>query len=427
MKTKHILLMPILALSLNSSSIAQQIHPAFEKTASKINTAGEHVTMTKMDGDIGALTQYLDLILKTAKNSGEKVPEMLKAKDLISMLGIDSIKAVGASAQELDNAWVNHCYLENGGSSKGIFSLFGKTNQEFIAPNICPAGTDLALQVQLDLREVSAMVTEFAKLAGEEKILKDMEKNIPDLEMTPNELLSKLNVTVSIGLDINTDENAQTNPMALISGANMIARIDGLNWLWDKLGDQILAESKVPMDKSEKNGLIIYTIPDQMRKDLLGYSPQLIIDNANQHIWISSKPEFFEKCKAGENKLVDSPEFKDAFEKLPGKGNSMMYVSKGFLRTAKSQYDSAAKTGMFGKDFQAAKELVDYLMVDMTESDKGWAMVLSKDEDGLMFASRGPIGIHHLSYLSPAILMGANYMTIESIEMHQEIEEMPVK
>ncbi|MFT6794043.1 MAG: hypothetical protein ACJAR1_002044 [Rubritalea sp.] len=405
MNNKHLFIIPILTLICCSSAIAQDIHPSLKKTASKIDTAGDYISMTKLDGDMAAITQYLEIIFKTAKKNGESIPENLNAKDLLSILGLNSLKAAGSSSKELDNAWINHSYLDNGGSNKGLFSLLGEANQDFVTPTICPAGTDLALQMQMDLRELTPMLMELAKLSGKGEMTANMEKNIPELNMTPSTLLAKLNVTVSLALDINTDENAQTNPLALISGANAIARIDGLNWLWDKIGEQIIAQSGIPFEKSELGGVNTYTFPAEMRKNMLGYSPQLIIDKANGHIWISSKSEFYAKCKSGENSLANSAAFKAAMEHLPSKGNSMMYLSKEMLHTAKSQYDSAAKVGLFGKDFAKGKEILDRLMVDITESNKGWAIVLGKDDDGVILASRGPVGIQHLKYLAPAVPM----------------------
>jgi hypothetical protein len=382
--------------------MSQDIHPSLKKTASKIDTSGDYISMTKLDGDMAAITQYLEIILKTARKNSEPIPENLNAKELLSILGLDSLRAAGSSATELDNAWINHSYVENGGSNKGLFSLIGSANQNFVAPTICPAGTDLVFQMQLDLRELTPMLMQLAELSGGEEMTANMEKNIPEINMTPTALLSKLNITVSLALDINTDENAQTNPLALISAANAIARIDGLNWLWDKLGDQIIARSEIPLEKSELNGITTYTLPGNMRTGMMGYSPQLIIDSKNGHIWISSKPEFYSMCKSGKNSLAESTEFKAAMEQLPAKGNSMMYLSKGMLLTAKSQYDNAAKNNLFGDDFEKGKEIIDRLMVDITESEKGWTMALSKDDDGVLLASRGPLGIQHFKYLSIA-------------------------
>ena len=415
MKNKHLFIIPILTLICGSSAMSQDIHPSLKKTASKIDTAGDYISMTKLDGDVAAITQYLEIILKTARSNGESIPENINAKDLFSILGLDTLKAIGSSAKELDNAWINHSYIENGGSTKGLFSLIGESNQDFVVPTICPAGTDLALQVQIDLRELAPMLMKVAKLSGKEQMTADMERIIPEINMTPTQLIAKLKMTVSLAIDINTDENAQTNPLAIIAGSNAIMRIDGVNWLWDKLGDQIIAQSSIPLEKSELDGMITYTIPAEMRKDMLGYSPQLIIDKANGHIWISSKPEFYAICKSGNNSLAKSTEFKAAMEHLPSKGNSMMYLSKGMLFTAQSQYESAAKVNMFGNDFAKGKEIIDRLMEDITESDKGWAMALSKDPDGILLASRGPVGLQHLNFATKIISL-LTYMNIQKEE-----------
>lgn len=415
----------MLALGCHSAAIAQDFHPSLQKTASKLNTAGDYISMTKLDGDMAAITQYLELILQTARKNGEPIPENITAKELFRILGVNSLKATGSSAKELDNAWINHSYLENGGNDSGIFSLFGEKNQTPVAPTISPAGTDLALQLQLDLRQLAPMLMEIAKLSGEDKIAANMDKNIPELNMTPTQLLAKLNVTACIALDVNTGDAAQTNPLAIATGANAVIRIDGLNWLWDKLGDQLIAQSGAPLQKSEVNGIITYTIPAEMRAQLMGYSPQLVIDNTAGHIWVSSSPEFLTKCKSGENSLADSPEFKAAMEHLPNKANSMMYLSKDLLRTAKSQYDSAAKNGMLGKDFAKGKEIVDRLMVDITESDKGWAMTFGKDDDGILIASRGPVGLQHLNYLTGIAPLFAYFGEPRSVNLQMREEIAP--
>lgn len=424
MKKKNLFLIPILALGCHNSAIAQNFHPSLQKTASKLNTAGDYISMTKLDGDMGAITQYLEIILQTARKNGEPIPENFTAKELFRILGVNTLKAAGSSAKELDNAWINHSYLENGGNNTGIFSLLGEADQAPVVPNICPAGTDLALQLQLDLRQLAPMLIEIAKLSGEDKMVTNMEKNIPELNMTPTQLLAKLNATISIALDVNTDEAAQTNPIAIATGANAVIRIDGLNWIWDKLGDQIIAQSGAPMEKAEADGIITYTIPAEMRGQLMGYSPQLVIDNKAGHIWISSSPEFLTKCKSGQNTLADSAEFKAAMEHLPSNANSMMYLSKDFLKTAKSQYDNAAKTNMFGKDFAKGKEIADRLMEDITESDKGWAMALTKDADGILIASRGPVGLQHLNYLTSATPLMTFLGSYRMMEQKQEAQFM---
>lgn len=400
MEKKNIILSSIIALGFHGSAIAQEVHPALQKTATKIDTSAEYISMVKLNGDITVLTEYLELIIDTARKNGESIPAGINAKELFRILGLDSLKAAGSSAKKMDNAWINHSYLENGGNSKGIFSILGGMNQDYTVTQMCPAGTDLALQFQLDLRQLAPMLIELANISGKENMSERMDKNIPELNMSPAQLLSKLNVTVNMALDINTAENVRNNPMAPLIDSGVILRIDGLNWLWDMVGNQIIEGIDTSFEKTEVEGNTVFTMSAEMKKGMMGYSPQLIIDDAKDHIWISSKPEFFAKCNSGENNLGSSPEFKATMGQLPNSGNSLMYLSKGMLLTLQSQYNFASENGMFGEEFKKGKQIVDRLMVDITESDKGWAVALSKDNDGVHLASRGPFGLQHINYLS---------------------------
>ncbi len=405
MKNKY-LLATLIASSLcfNNISIAQEIHPALKTVASNILTNAEHINIINLDGDIGAIKQYLDIILKTAKDNGESIPEDFDMQEFFKIVGIDTIKAVGKSAKEIDNAWINHSYLEYSGNKSSLFSFLGEVNQPHVAANIFPAEVDLALQLQLDLKELAPMVIKIAELAGNNSAKNDLERIIPELNISSTELLSKLDFTVNLAIDVNTDEEARSNPLNIISNANSIVRIDGLTWLWDVAEDQLLHQSKTPLKRSEDKatGIVTYSAPDDMQAQLMGYKPQLIIDKANDHIWITTNESFYKKCKFSENKLANSPAFKAAMETLPQNANSMMYVSKELLLTANEQYEFAANNNMFGDDFSKGKKIVDRILEDLVESDKGWAIVLNKDENGIMLASRGPVGVHHLSYLQAA-------------------------
>lgn len=410
MKTKNLALAALAATtSFSQIATAQNHHPALKNLVSKINTNGEHMSITKLDGDIGAIKQYIDVILKTVRKNGDAIPKNLNAKDLFNITGLDTLKSSGSSAKELENAWINHTYIENGGSSTGIFSFIGKTNQEHIAASFLPADTDLALQLQLDLRKLVPMLVKVLKLTDQEDQANDLTEEVPGIDINTMELFEKLNITVNLGVDVSTDEAVRDNPLTVLNGANAIIRIDGLTWLWDKVEANVLPQANLPLNRSEDatTGIITYSTPDEVKAKFMGYSPQIIVDKKNDHIWITTTPEFYSKCQSTENKLIDSPAFKAAMEHLPSKANSMMFASKELLLTAQAQYEFAAKNNMLGKDLEKGKEVIDRLMEDLTESDKGWAIVLNKDEMGIMLASRGPAGVHHLDYLSKIMTFAA--------------------
>ncbi len=439
MKKRHLFLLPALTCALQTSALAQT-HPDLAGVAAKIDTKAEYIKLNKVSGDMGAITQYLELILDTARKSGEKIPPNLKAKEMMEILGINTLKAYGDSSAKVDNAWLNLSYMDNGGNKKGIFSLFGDKGQAAVVPTISPSGTDLAFQLQLDFRQVEEMATAMAKAVGEgDKIDENMKKPIPELGMTASEVLSKMNVRVNFMMDLDAADSIPT-PFGKVGRPYMAARVDGIAWLWDKIGKKALLESEAPVDISEKDGMIILKPNLEARSEMtegngkqvsevLNLSPIAIIDIKNNHVWIGSNEAFLTKCMSGENTLADSAEYKAAMEGLPATANTMAYVSKELLTQMAEKYGKLAETGMLGEEFGMAKPLVDRLMVDITESDKGWAMAVSVDDNGIITASRGPLATKHLEYLSglaPAIVALAQQEQEKKMrlrDMRRDIEE----
>lgn len=409
MKKRNLFLLPALTCAFQTSALAQT-HPDLAGVAAKIDTQAEYIKLNKVSGDMAAITQYLELILDTARKSGEDIPANLKAKDVMSILGIDTLRAYGDSSAKVDNAWLNLSYMDNGGNKKGVFSLFGEKDQAYVVPSIAPAGSDLVLQLQLDLRQVEEMVTAMAKAVGEgDKIDENMNKLIPELGMTAAQMLKKMNVRVNFMMDLDAADGIPT-PFGDVGRPYMAARVDGIAWLWDKVGQKALEESGAPIDVSEKDGLIILKPNLEARTEMtegqakqiaevMNLSPIAIIDTKNNHVWIGTNEAFLTKCMSGESTLADSAEFKSAMEGLPGKANTMAYVSKELLAQISEKYQKLADTGMLPEEFNMAKPLADRLMEDITESDKGWAMTVTVDDNGILTASRGPLATKHLEYL----------------------------
>ncbi len=429
MKKKHLFLIPALTLGFSSSAWAQDVHPALTTVASKIDTKAEYFTMNKLSGDLAAATQYLDLMIDTARKSGEPVPAGLKAKDIMGALGIDTIKAYGLSSTKVDNAWVNRSFLDNAGNHKGIFSIFGSKNQDFKVTSMAPAGTDLALQMQLDLRQIETIANAIANSVGEgEKTKKAMSKEIPEMDMTVSDLLSKINVTANVVMDLDANKTVPT-PFGEVGRPLVTVRLDGLAWLWDKFGERAIFESEAPFKKSVEGDLTYYRIPAEVLKqeagnqeaaiiDMFGISPVILIDKKSNHIWMSSNEEHLQKCRSSKNTLAETAEFKAAFDGLPNKGNSMAYVSKYLLKEISEKYTRIADSGMLGEEFGVAKPLVDRLMEDITESDKGWSMTLGLDDKGVAVTSRGPLASKHLNYLTSILpLLQAGSIHEEKFEM----------
>lgn len=421
MRKKHLFLLPAFACAFQNFSLAQDRHPALAEVASKIDTKAEYVKLNKIDEDLAVAAEYLEASLEMARKNGEIIPEDLKVKEVMELLGLNTLKAYGISCSEVDNAWVNLSYLDLGGRVDGIFSLLGEKNQDYIVPRICPEGTDVAIQLQLDFKKIEPALSLLAETVGEGEMLGEaMNKRITRLGITTSELLSKLDVRVNLMAELD-DSDAIPVPYVAV-------RIDGVAWLWEKIVKGALKKAGVDVVISEENGKIIIRPKEKIIVDgnsestqgvklLENISIMAIVDVANNHLWISSDEAYLSKCMSSGDKLVDSVEFKEAMEGLPSKANTMAYVSKSLLNKTAKTYSVLSKSGMLGEDFEKVKSLTDRIIDDLTDSDKGWALTVSVDDQGILVASRLPMATKHIE-------TAANHVEELSLFFPESIERL---
>jgi len=89
------------------------------------------------------------MITKKAKEEGEDVD----GKAILDVLGLGDITSYAMSSEKDGTEWKNLMFLHTNGSDKGIFSLLGKKGADFSAPSMCPGGSDLVMQMDLDLSQ----------------------------------------------------------------------------------------------------------------------------------------------------------------------------------------------------------------------------------------------------------------------------------
>ena len=89
-----------------------------------------------------------------------------------------------------------------GQTEKGLLSILGESNQPFVLPTFAPAGTDLAMQMKIDLRQVESIIMSISKTMGEEKQTAiKLGNKIPELGITASDLLKKMNMTAHVLID----------------------------------------------------------------------------------------------------------------------------------------------------------------------------------------------------------------------------------
>ena len=378
-----------------TSGFAQNVD--LEHAKSKIDLNGDHFSIYTLDREMNQMMEYVDLILEVARNNGEKIPTNLKSKQIMNHLGLADLKAFAHSSTFKQNRWLNKSYLQTGPQTNGIFSILGDGGKEFALPQFAPAGTDLAVQLQLDLTQMESMVLKladsFGKIREARAIFTDATPESDDDDPGAFKLIRLLKKTkMTAHLVVDLREGNDTIPMGPLKmkRPDVAIRIDNMNWLWDMFEKDLMEGSKLPFKKSKEGNNFKYTLDDNLRPHMQQFLPSIYIDNDNKYIWLFSDSSFMKTCLSDGDKLKNSAEFKAAFADLPKKGNSMAYISKGLLTEFNDLYNKLALSDEVDKEFRNARPLIDRIIKDITKSDTGYATVISKDSLGIEISGTAP-------------------------------------
>lgn len=373
------------------SAVEAPISPKLSTAASKIDTTGDFVSLNRVDGDIALLTAYLEKFIEVGRANGEIMPANFDLKQVIRLTGLDQIKTIARSNSLKGDIWLNQLYLENGGSQQGIFSLLGGKAEPFAVPRMSPAGTDLAFQFTLDLSQSPSIIRSLADSMGEgEAAERELQQPIPSLDTNIQGMLKKSKARFNLAIDF--DQNQQLDLGGISIGRpNVVARVDGINWIWDKLGDDLINDNGIPLIRSSDNNVITYSLPAELAEAMQGYSPVIVVDNNNNQIWMASSQAFLDLSRKAGSQLIDDPQFVATWKDLPANGNAMIYISKDVIREVKGLYQTAIEQEWIDDDdFEMARPVIDLLVDDLTKSDNGFAFSIANDADGIHFSQKLP-------------------------------------
>lgn len=387
MKKIRQFLAPLFVLCTSISCLGQY-HPELNYAASRVDKDGSYFQLNQVEQDIEVITGYIDLLLEAARKSDQTIPEDFTAQRLARAFGLNELKAVAQSSKYQDKIWTNRTYIETKRNDRGLFSLVGGNGSDYRVTEMTPGGTDLALQVQIDLSQILNIVLESLPETGD--LRKDITEEVPETDMSIEDFLKKLNVTLNVAVDLDPKDDVAIGPLKL-GRPHVVARVDGVLWAWQLLGDELMTDSEMPFEKSESDGITSYRLPEEMREDLGGYLPMIVVDSKSDQIWIATDPTHMKKCRDGQDKLSTDPAFLATWKGMPEKGNSMFYISKACVTDMQQLYTSLVDEEAFGEDFADSKDLVDQIINDITQCPTGFAMAISKDEKGINIVNKAPI------------------------------------
>lgn len=353
----------------------------------------------------GPMSDYLNIAKKALNDHAEELeldlPDAVQPRHIFKMLGFENVKTYAQSSTPQGTEWINHIQLNNGGDHQGALKLFVDSKHKgLVVGDMAPAGTDLALQFTLNLASAETLIGNFMADAGapedaQEEFKGAMGEETPMLGVTNSELLKKLDLRLNLAIDFDAEKKLALPIPELgeLPFPNLVGRIDGATWIWNKLGPIAIGQSGLPFAMKKEGDITTYTLPAEMTQQFMGFSPVIKVDGLKDQFWIATTPEFLDKCSSGENTLAQSEAYRKVMAGLPAEGVSMTYMSKDFVNLVKDFLDKPiVKEGLEG----AAPEIKDSVAESLKQIDKvqtGFGQVISTNANGILLSERNVMNI----------------------------------
>ena len=372
------------------------LHPGLAAAASKVDTAGSFFEVDLVKEDIDMLLPYAGPMGEFLQELDEDVPTV-DVRGMLEASGLLDLSAVAKSNARHGDSWLNKTYYATGGSRKGLFSLMAGDSEAFRVARMAPSGTDLAAELRIALTQVPGLIRSVGGamgVAGE--VGEQLAKEVDHLGMTIEEALERTTLTVQLAMsfELGNEGEAGTLPMP----KELVCRIDGMTWFWNKAGEAWLEESRsaglLDMTRSETDGVVTYAITSEGFTEP-GTPAVIVVEAASDTIWLASSAESLANAQTGGSRLADDPAFQATWAGMPQSGNAMVYVSPRLFRASVRSAlpllgELAGPLDESGESTGAIDRLLAKLAADLAAPDCGLGFSASNDEGGLLTVSRLP-------------------------------------
>lgn len=382
MKMKHLWMVPAITFAANTSAFSQDAAVADVPAAAKVNKSAEDFEAAKADV---MLKDLADMMTKAAKEEGQDID----ANAMLKILGLAAIDSYAYSSDKQGEEYLNLIYVHDNGANEGIFKLLGGQSAKYTVPSMTPAGTDLAMQMQLNLATLEQMIKGLmtAGSASDEDMAEfeeSMKEEVPEMNMNVSALLKKININVNFALDLDPEEqlNLPFPGIGAIDKPRLVARVDNASFAWPAL-DKMLKNPDIALVRTEKDGIIVFKPAPEMQAMMMGYAPLFVMDTKKDQLWFATSQDFLGLCKSGENTLADDENFQATMKGFPKKGNAIFYMSKDLAKFVIEMVENQIEAGNLEKN-----EEINKMLTQLKAVETGLVQTYTRDETGAHVGSR---------------------------------------
>ncbi|WP_018968644.1 hypothetical protein [Rubritalea marina] len=365
---------------------------AFSLSLSHLGAESIGVNTKAANYKTGTLDDYRDYIERSVKAYHPEAAKAFSLDNLMDLIGIPMSTGYAQSSTPQGTEWINASQMNIGNNYNGILALmFQSKHQEQVVSKIAPAGSDVVFQIPLNMAQVEPLILDMVKLFSDEETVQEvktsMQEAVPGMDMTTEELLAKIDLRLSMVLDLDPTKQLPT-PMGTFDTPKLMIRLDGITWIWEKLGPQIIGGSGLPFSLDEQDGVLSYTIPAEMAPQFMGFLPIIVVDKNNDHIWISSTPEFYKACASGKNTLAESTDYLETMDGIPKNGIISSYLSKYSCDYISKMLAAFESSGMFeGADANTQAQLKRATDL-LSKVQHGFASTVVTNAQGILTVER---------------------------------------
>ena len=395
MKLKNLFLTAFAVITPIAATAQEAKNADLKKVASHLDMDGQFFMANNIEGDIAKIVDLgADWLQTAAKNGKEGIPKDLDLEKIFTTLGGDQVYAYGRSAKFAGDHWVNKMFVQTNGSNKGLLSLSGEKAQPFAASAFAPSGSDLALEMNMDARQLTSMMKlmeQMPKCPKTERMMKGMSKKLPS-GITMEEMLNQLNLRISaaVKLDDNKRVECPKFPEYTFPEMHSCMRVEGFNPIWKEVGP---ISKWVMNHEVQEDGTTLLTPKNMPKRGMMkDKKPVILIDEKNNLMWAASSIEFLTECRSDGAKLKDDTAFKAISGGLT-EGNGLAYISKQTCMEIR-QVKEAKYKKMDKK--MLSDDRIKMIMDHLTESKNGYFAAMTKSADGIHMVLKAPCPIKEI-------------------------------
>jgi hypothetical protein len=393
----------------------------FETVSEQLDKGGVLYAYVSVDGDLAAIGEWVEGLLDQIRKANPRdVPFPVDVSALLQISGLDAVSAAGFSSKRIENGFRNKTYLLTPKGRKGFLRLFGGKPKPFEVVDMAPAGTEIAVEQDLNLKVAYEVVQQaFGVVMGDNRksMVQAMVKQpLPPFTFTLERILADLDTQVAVIIDADPDKKLKIPDEEVeIPYLDAAVLVDGLGWIADEM---VLTIEKVraegagrapPFQVLRDANWVGLQLEEKLPEDFAVYKPVLLHHRPSGKLVLATGKNFAEKLFIPKPNLRDDPDFRKTMQGLPTEGTAVSYFSPAVFRLLRETFENVIKTAPGPNEAAIATSVLNLIL---PINARGEGSVTTNSRGGVLTVSNSAHS--HKSNLLSVGLMGPMTMGVAS-------------